>query len=356
MALNLTTKYSPLIAERFKANSFTEDSTSDRFDFDGAKSVVVYTVDKAVLHDYDREASGNRFGEISELGDTKQVLTLSQDKAFTFAIDNGNNSDQLNVKHCNEQIKSNWDEICVPFIDKYRLNRWIYGAGISLASAVPSKTTIIEKIFALGNEMTARGVPLKNRTLFISLGQYNNLKQAGEVIGSEALGTESISKGVVGSIDGMNIVPVPEAYLPTGLYFMIKHKDASVDPMKLKTLRVQKNPVGIDGDVGECRFYFDSFVLDPKLNGIAICGGTADVCAMPTITATTNGVIVAGTVNSTNRYTTDGSNPKTSDTAQDFTGGTSATLALSGPCRVRVYIIPQNTRVVSGVSEFNYVG
>jgi hypothetical protein len=38
--------------------------------------------------------------------------------------------------------------------------------------------------------------------------------------------------------------------------------------MKLKTLRVQKNPPGIDGDVGECRFYHDSFVLDSKVNGL----------------------------------------------------------------------------------------
>jgi hypothetical protein len=33
---------------------------------------------------------------------------------------------------------------------------------------------------------------------------------------------------------------------------------------------VQKTPLGYDADVGECRFYHDSFVLDQKVNGIFV--------------------------------------------------------------------------------------
>ncbi len=68
----------------------------------------------------------------------------------------------------------------------------------------------------------------------------------------------------------MDVVAVPDVYMPSGVQFLIKHRDSTADPMKLKTLRVQRNPVGIDGDVGECRFYHDSFVLDSKLDGLYV--------------------------------------------------------------------------------------
>ena len=54
------------------------------------------------------------------------------------------------------------------------------------------------------------------------------------------------------------------------LNFIIKYKGATVDPMKLKNLRVQKNPMGIDGDVVEGRYIYDAFVKDAACDGIYI--------------------------------------------------------------------------------------
>lgn len=42
------------------------------------------------------------------------------------------------------------------------------------------------------------------------------------------------------------------------------------DPRKLKTLRVQKNPMDLDGDAAECRFMHDPFVLGTKINGLYV--------------------------------------------------------------------------------------
>ncbi len=85
----------------------------------------MYSIDKVALGNYDRtNVTGARFGAIVELGDTVQTLTMSQDKAFSFAIDHGNAADQLNIKHCNEQLKSNWDEVCTPAVDIYRFSKW----------------------------------------------------------------------------------------------------------------------------------------------------------------------------------------------------------------------------------------
>jgi len=318
MALNYTTKYSPLIAERFKQQSFTEPYAGTKFDFDGAQSIVVYTVDKAKLGDYNRNASGSRFGAVNELGDTKQVMTMTQDKAFTFSIDHGNSADQLNVKHCNEQLKSNWDEVCTPVIDTYRFKAWCDGAGIVQPGPDLTKDTVASTIMKAAAFMSNMLVPRKNRVVFISESVYILTKLSSEVVGIDTLGREAIQNGVIGRLDGMDVVAVPDVYLPRGVSFIIKHKDATADPMKLKTMRVQKNPVGIDGDVGECRFYHDSFVLDPKVYGIYVYATNAVETPNLSISGA-NVTLTCATTGAEIWYTIDGSNPKTSETATKYT-------------------------------------
>lgn len=324
MSVNLTTKYSTLISERFKGQSITDAYAGKKYDFDGAQSIKIYTVDKVTLGDYSRTAEGGRFGTVAELGDTIQTLSMSQDKAFTFSIDHGNSADQYNIKHCNEQLKSNWDEVCTPAIDIYRLSNWTNGAGLGLLNSTAlTSSTALKAIVTAGAAMSNKLVSKKNRVLLISESLYIETKMSSEIMGIDTLGEEAIKNGVVGRLDGMDVVPVVDSYLPTGVNFIIKYKDSTVDPMKLKTLRVQKNPLGYDADVGECRFYHDSFVLDAKVNGIYVHAATG-MLPVPTFTGTTS-VTIACSGASTIKYTTDGSNPKTSETATTYASAVSVT-------------------------------
>ncbi len=346
MSVNLTTKYASLIDERFKGQSITDAYAGKKYDFDGVQSIKIYTVDKVTLGDYSRTASGGRFGTVAELGDTVQTLTMSQDKAFTFSIDHGNAEDQFNIKHCNEQLKSNWDEVCTPAIDMFRLSRWANGAGLGLLNTTAlTSETALRAVMTAGAKMNNKLVPKKNRVLLISETVYIECKLANQIMGIDALGEEAVKNGVVGRIDGMDVVPVADDYLPAGINFIIKYKDATVDPMKLKTLRVQKNPLGYDADVGECRFYHDSFVLDAKVNGIYVHSG-AGMLPVPTLSGTAS-VTVACAGATAIRYTTDGSNPKTSATALTY----SAAVALSAGQTIRAY--GSGTNVVnSPIAEF----
>ena len=61
MSVNLTAKYSPLIAERFKGQSVTDAYAGKKYDFDGAQSIKIYTVDKVTLGDYNRSSAGGRW-------------------------------------------------------------------------------------------------------------------------------------------------------------------------------------------------------------------------------------------------------------------------------------------------------
>ena len=68
MTLELTTKYSKLIDERFTLASVTEKFAGKRYDWDGAQSIKIYSVDPVAESDYNRTAGAGRFGTIAELG------------------------------------------------------------------------------------------------------------------------------------------------------------------------------------------------------------------------------------------------------------------------------------------------
>lgn len=171
---------------------------------------------------------------------------------------------------------------------------------------------------------------------------------ATEIVGIDKLGAKSVGNGVVGELDGMKIVRVPDVYFPAGVNFFIKYKNATVDPMKLKTLRVHKNPMGIDGDVAECRFMHDAFVIGTKVNGLYVDVATANVQATPTIAKSSSTWTITSSGATAIKYTTDGTDPKTSSTAQTYSEALSG---LASGTVIKAYATKTGA-LNSGVAEF----
>ena len=270
MAINYATKYSPKIAERFKKASITNAAAGNEYSFVGAKTVVVSTVDVVELTDYNREAANNRFGAVSNLGDTKQELQMTQDKAFAFAIDAGDNSDQAIDKAAGKALRREIDEVIIPTLDKYRLAKWAASAGTVVTDAALTKNTILGAIIKVGGEMSNELVPEEGRTLYIPIRNYSLLVQADAVVQLEKVGTDAVENGVVGKIDRNKVVPVPDGWFPEGVEFLIKYKGCTADPVKLQNYHIRKDAQGFDGPVVEGRIYFDSFVLDAKKAGVGV--------------------------------------------------------------------------------------
>lgn len=270
MAINYATKYSPKVVERFHRGSITNAAAGHDYSFVGAKTVAVTTVDVVALNDYDRNAAGNRFGAVGNLGDTKQEMTMTKDKSFAFAIDAGDNSDQAIDKSAGKALRRQIDEVVIPELDKYRLSKWAAGAGTSLPGEVLTKNNILGQIIALGGEMSNALVPEEGRTLYIPIRNYQRLVQADAVVQLEKMGTAAVEKGVVGTIDRNKVVPVPDGWFPEGVEFMIKYKGCTADPVKLQHYYIRKDAQGYDGPVVEGRIYFDSFVLEAKKAGIGV--------------------------------------------------------------------------------------
>lgn len=275
--INAATLYEKKLEERFSAGSKTNEYAGKKYDFAGVKAIEVITADRMEMVDYTRSGTA-RFGTLYELGDTKQTLTLAKDRAFNFSLDEGNKSEQFNIKQANDRLKDHWDNVVTPEIDIYRLNAWATGRGLStgkavLANATPAaltKANILEAIFNGSAAMSDALVPATNRALFISELEYVKFKLADVVIGGNQLNAQAVARGYRGTIDGMAIVTVPSTYMPQKTGFIIKHKSATVDPIKLKSLRVHKTPMGVDGDVVEGRVIYDAFVLDAKCSGVYV--------------------------------------------------------------------------------------
>lgn len=95
MAINLVTKFSPLVDERFEVESKTSLVTNKDYDFVGAKTLKIYSVATAPMNDYGRNttianeenAVLSRYGAIEDLATQTQEVTMEQDRSFIFVID-----------------------------------------------------------------------------------------------------------------------------------------------------------------------------------------------------------------------------------------------------------------------------
>ena len=125
---------------------------------------------------------------------------------------------------------------------------------------------------------------------------------------------------------------------------MIVHKGVACAPKKIETMRVLDDQWIVDGSIVQGRMLHDCFVFDTQIDGIYV-HATAG-CATPTITVTSGEATLAAGSGESIKYTTDGSNPKTSDTAETY----SAKFAVTSGTKIRAYAFKSGS-VSSGVAE-----
>lgn len=321
MAINLATKYADKIAEVFTRASFVKGRTANTFDLTGVKTLKVYTPVTVEETDYVREGM-NRYGTPSEMQDTVQELRMTQDKAFTLTIDKGNNLDQNLAKRAADMLRLQINEKSTPAADRYALRRFAELAGtVEAAAAAPTKSNVVSLIANGAQALDDGLVPDSNRYIYMTSALYKLLCTSDEFTGVPALGEKALGKGVVGEIFGMQVVRVPQSYMPADCYFLITHKDAVLLPYKISDAKVHNDPVGVSGALIEGRHYYDAFVLGAKCAGVYALVAAGKVTAAPTavladgaatLSCTDSGAVI--------RYTLDSSDPRYSDSAKDYTG------------------------------------
>lgn len=270
MAVNLATKYSNNVDERFRLKSLTEAATHQNYDWEGTQTVKVYSIATSTMNNYTRSGS-SRYGTPAELDDTVATYTLSQDRSFTFTIDQGNAKDSLNVREAGKALARQNDEVVVPEIDIYRLTKWNAAA---VANGGQSAATDITASNAYSSFLSANAylddnkVPQDGRIAFVTPGFYNKIKQDSTFIKSSEIAQNMLIKGQVGEVDGVAVVKVPTSYMPAKTPFMIVHKSAMCAPKKLQDYKIHDNPPGINGNLVEGRIYYDAFILDSRKKAV----------------------------------------------------------------------------------------
>lgn len=272
MAVNLASKYSSKVDERFKLKSLTEVAVNNEYDWTGVNAVHVYSIPTVAMGNYTRSGL-SRYGTATELQNTVQTMTLTRDRAFTFTIDRGNHMETQMVMEAGKALARQVDEVIVPEIDTYRLAAMSAAAVANgkTSGAVPITATNAYSSFLEGTEsLDEDKVPQGGRIAFVTPAYYNFLKLDNNFVKQSETGQKMANSGDVGRVDNVRIIKVPSVYLPANTAFLLCHPIATVSPKKLEDYKTHDNPPGINGWLVEGRTIYDAFVLSNKVDALYV--------------------------------------------------------------------------------------
>ena len=267
MAINLVTRFQPYVDEAFTAGSKASMLTNHDFDWSGAHTIKIHKVNTVPMSDYDRAGTGenaSRYGALGKVENTIEEMTLTKDRSFTFVIDTLDNDETDGVLSAAAALGRQQREVIIPEVDTYVYSVMTANAGTKVTSVTLTSNNLYDEIIQATETMDNNDVPDTGRILTVTPATYRLLKKCPDLDIDCDITAEQKAKGVVGMIDGMDVVKLPAKRLPAKFGFMIAHPVATVAPTKLEEYRTHDNPPGISGKLVEGRIVYDAFVLDNK--------------------------------------------------------------------------------------------
>lgn len=267
MAINLVTRFQPYVDEAFTAGSKASMLTNHDFNWSGAHTIKIHKVNTVSMNDYDRAGTGenaSRYGALGKVENTIEEMTLTKDRSFTFVIDTLDNDETDGVLSAAAALGRQQREVIIPEVDTYVYNVMTANAGTKVTSVTLTSNNLYDEIIQATETMDNNDVPDTGRILTVTPATYRLLKKCPDLDIDCDITAEQKAKGVVGMIDGMDVVKLPAKRLPAKFGFMIAHPVATVAPTKLEEYRTHDNPPGISGKLVEGRIVYDAFVLDNK--------------------------------------------------------------------------------------------
>lgn len=274
MAIELATKFLPYVDEMFTTESKKSLLTNNDFDWTGAHTVKVYKVGVSEMYDYDRSGGDSsdgrwsRYGLVNGLDSTTEEFTLKKDRSFTFAIDKLDADETQQQVQAASALARQLRQVVVPEIDSYVYGVMAEKAGTKATPAELTAENIYSEILAANEAMDTAEAPENGRQLVVTPATYALMKKSPDITMETDVGNELRLKGVIATVDGLNVIKVPANRLPENFGFMVAHACATVAPTKLEDFTVHQNPPGISGSLVEGRICYDAFVLDNKATAI----------------------------------------------------------------------------------------
>ena len=274
MAINLVTKYASKIEERFVPETLVFGKGTARYEWIGTRKVRSITPTTVALTNYDIEdtdAVADRFGPLTEVQDVLNEYDIEKDRSFNLAIDKGNNESQNLVKKAGVVMKMEVDEQVIPELDIYALNKYATTTGVQTSAALAlTKANIVDAFGAAIAGLVNNRVPATGNIAWITATEFAKLVASPEFLNLEKLGTKAVGKGVVGEVHGIQIIRVPDSYMPAKTSFIVANPSCLMPVKKINTLRILKEHPSIDGSVLQGRIMYDAFVLNQKTKGVYV--------------------------------------------------------------------------------------
>lgn len=271
MAINLTKKFLPFVDEIFTTESRKSLVTNDGFNWTGAHTVVINSVNSVGMNDYDRAGTGSgksRYGDYGDLGNEIVEISLPKDRSFTFVIDKLDRDETQLVLDGSSALARQQREVIIPEVDAYVYDVMAQRAGTKVTDVTLTKDNIYLEIIKGSNVLDNAEVPENGRVLLVTPDTYFLMKQSPDIILETDIAENMRLKGVISNLDGMTVVKVPKNRLPAKAGFMLAHPVATVAPTKLEDYKVHQDPPGISGQLVEGRICYGAYVLDRKTKAI----------------------------------------------------------------------------------------
>lgn len=272
MAIELVSSFLPLVDEQFTTESKAAYLTNKSFEFTGAHAVKIYKISTGKMYDYARNPEDNskpsRYGEIEGLDATTEEFVMKRDRSFTYVIDTLDKDETAQALDATTTLERQIREVVIPEVDTYTLGVICEGAGTKPEAKELTPENLYKEIIEGSRILDNAEVPEMGRILVVTPDIYYLMKQNNEIIMQTEVGEEMRQRGVIGLVDGMEVLRVPAVRLPEDFGFMIVHPCATVAPMKLQSYRTHEDPPGISGQLVEGRIVYDAFVLENKAKAI----------------------------------------------------------------------------------------
>lgn len=266
--VNYADKYSSKIDQRFYLESVVAQATNNDYDFTGVNTVNVYSV---VLSDpvtYQNHGA-NRFGTPKEAANNVQALTIAQDEGFSITVDARSNLSTAGAMNSGAILEMEIREKLVPRFDKYVLGK-LFDSALSgnKVSASLTASNAYDQFLDGQEKLSEAFVPVAGRVAFVTYG-FLKLLKAGDFVLASDKGQTIHGSGVIGTVDGTEIIPVPSSYMKNAnVRAIIIPSHSVVAPRRIVHYKTHKDPPGINGWLIEGRWVYDAFVLNNKQSAI----------------------------------------------------------------------------------------
>jgi hypothetical protein len=321
--VNYASKYSKQIDQIYTHESFVAGIATGKFEFTGVKTLKVFAPQTVPVTDYDADEG---YGTPKRMGNEVQEMMVSQDKKFSLIIDKGDATSTNGTMEAGARLRQQLNEQVVPTQDKYALAEYVKQAGTVAGVAAPTTEKAVYKLLlaaraALNNAL----VPMDGRYCFMGSSYVGNLLEAGMIVANPQVAGKNYTKGDVGRVLGFKIVEVPDTYLPDGAYFVCVRGDAIVNPHKVHDATSTKSEL-YNGERLNGRFLYDAFVLGKKSGAVYAAVASASKQATPTIAISGTTATVTSTGATAIKVTTDGTDPRYSESAVKVQSGGTVTV------------------------------